>query len=93
MRYNGNTMSKRQFIIILGVLVAVIQFLGFPTSWNKFFTFVCGFLIIGIAYRMGPKVKAVNVGSLPYEEYKRSKSTVNSNETNTITNTNSLDSR
>jgi hypothetical protein len=71
MRYNGNTMSKRQVIMILAALVAVIQFLGFPTSWNKFFAFVCGILIIGIAYRMAPRVKTVNTGSLPYDEHKR----------------------
>ena len=57
--------------MILATLVALIQFLGFPTSWNKFFSFVCGILIIGIAYRMTPKVKATNTEKLPYVEHKR----------------------
>ncbi|MEI8327977.1 MAG: hypothetical protein WCG02_02465 [Candidatus Taylorbacteria bacterium] len=66
-------MSKRQFIMLLAVLIIIIQFLGFPPSWNKFFTFVCGALIIGIAYRMAPKVKEVNEQTLTYVDYKRDK--------------------
>ena len=64
-------MSKRQVIMILSALTAVIQFLGFPTSWNKFFTFVCGLLIFGVAYLMAPKVRSQDVKDLPYVEQKR----------------------
>ena len=64
-------MSKRQVIMLLSVIIAVIQFLGFPTAWDKFFTFVAGILILGIAYRMAPKVKTLDAQSLPYIEHKR----------------------
>ena len=58
--------------MIVGALVAIIPFLGFPSSWGRFFELVCGVLIIGIAYRMAPKVKVIDSASLPYEDYKRS---------------------
>jgi hypothetical protein len=57
--------------MLVSVIVAIIQFLGFPSAWDKFFTLVGGILILGIAYRMGPKVKPVQVRSLPYVEHKR----------------------
>ena len=64
-------MSKRQVIMLVSVIVAIIQFLGFPSAWDKFFTLVGGILILGIAYRMGPKVKPAQKQSLPYIEHKR----------------------
>ena len=64
-------MSKRQVIMLISLVVAIIQFLGFPTAWDKLFTFVGGMLILVIAYRMAPRVKAVDVRSLPYMEYKK----------------------
>jgi hypothetical protein len=64
-------MSKRQIIMILGALIVLIQFLGFPSSWNKFFTFICGIVVIGIAYRMAPKVKVQDEKALPYVDFKR----------------------
>jgi hypothetical protein len=58
--------------MLVSLIVAVIQFLGFPTAWDKFFTLVGGIIILGIAYRMGPKVKSNSTAqSLPYVEYKR----------------------
>ena len=56
--------------MILGVLVSVIQFLGFPDSWNKIFYVFVGVLIIGIAYNMAIKVNEVDTKTLPYEEHK-----------------------
>lgn len=67
--------------MIVSVIIAAIQFLGFPSAWDKFFTFVAGIVILGIAYRMMPKVKTPDARSLPYMDYKRG-------ETATITNPN-----
>jgi len=50
-------MSKRQIIILLGVCVIFLPYLGFTVLWNKILTIFVGVLIIGIAYRMAPLVK------------------------------------
>ena len=57
--------------MLISVIVAIIQFLGFLPSWKYLFTFIGMMLILGIAYRMAPKVKVVDAGSLPYVEHKR----------------------
>lgn len=52
-------MSKQRIIIILGVLVAVMPYLGFPLSWRKGFFLVAGIAIAITAYRMGRELKAL----------------------------------
>jgi hypothetical protein len=64
-------MSKRQVIMLVSVIVAIIQLLGFPYAWSKFFTFVGGMLILAITYKMAPRVNTIDAGSLPYVEHKR----------------------
>ncbi|MDE1975562.1 MAG: hypothetical protein KGI49_03585 [Patescibacteria group bacterium] len=72
-------MSKRQTIMLLGVWVLVLPFLGFPGSWERFLGFVTGLVIIAIAYRMKPAEAAGTVETdlqtsvdKPYEEHKTS---------------------
>lgn len=43
-------MSKRQVIMILGVLVAIFLFLGFPFFWDKIISVLFGVCIILLAY-------------------------------------------
>lgn len=39
-------MPKNRIIIVLGVLIALQPFLGFPRSWESFFQILIGFLIV-----------------------------------------------
>ncbi|MDE2038218.1 MAG: hypothetical protein KGI69_03300 [Patescibacteria group bacterium] len=63
-------MSKRQAIMLLGVWVLVLPFLGFPGSWERFLGFVTGLVIIAVAYLMKPPAAAGKTGpDRPYEEH------------------------
>lgn len=43
-------MKYRNIIIALGFLVIVLQFLGFPASWDNAFYALFGLAIIALAY-------------------------------------------
>lgn len=47
-------MSSRQIIIILGVLVILLPFLGFNSNWDKIINILIGLLIIILSYRLSP---------------------------------------
>ncbi len=66
-------MSKRQFLIILGVWVMVFLFLGFPPEWDKIFGLVVGVLIIIIAFKFKPPAKPVASERVTYTEHKSPK--------------------
>ena len=57
--------------MVLAILIGVIQFFGFPTSWNKVLTIICAFIVIGIAYKMAPTNKPVDEKVLPFVDHKR----------------------
>ena len=46
--------------MVFGVWVAVLPFLGFPLSWEKFLACLSGLLIIVLAYRLKPENAAKN---------------------------------
>jgi asparagine N-glycosylation enzyme membrane subunit Stt3 len=43
-------MSKELVIILLGILVALMPYLGFPGSWKTVFSIVIGIVIAGVAF-------------------------------------------
>lgn len=43
-------MRKERTLLILGIWVAVLPFLGFPQSWRKILFLITGFLMIYLAY-------------------------------------------
>ena len=43
-------MSKELVIILLGILVALMPYLGFPGSWKSVFSIVIGIVIAGVAF-------------------------------------------
>lgn len=45
-------MSKRQFLCVLGVWVAIFLFLGFPEVWHNILAVITGLVIIFVAYRL-----------------------------------------
>lgn len=42
-------MKKRTIIVILGLWIALLPFLGLPGSWKKFILIVSGLAIAGVA--------------------------------------------
>jgi len=51
-------MRKERTLLIIGLLVAVMPFLGFPNSWRKVFFVILGFAIVYLAYLFYKQVKA-----------------------------------
>ncbi len=51
-------MSKRQILIILGVLTMIIPYLGFPETGDKILSIIVGILVIFVAYRLKPESSA-----------------------------------
>ena len=45
-------MSKRQWLCIFGVWVAVFLFLGLPPIWHKVIAVVTGLVIVAISYNL-----------------------------------------
>ncbi len=56
--------------MILGVLVSIIQFLGFTDAWSKYLTLILGIVIVGVAYKMAKNANVVDTKALPYIEHK-----------------------
>ena len=75
-------MSKRQVLIIIGILVALIPFLGFPSTWDQIITLVLGFIIIAVAYRIKPGVSSRPPRDMSYIEHKNKP--IQSNDTTPI---------
>jgi hypothetical protein len=79
--YNHN-MSSRQVIIILGILIGLLPFLGFNSTWDTVISVFTGMLIIILAYRLSPitkdSVKDNKEKNLPFVENKN-ESEVNPN--------------
>ncbi len=40
-------MNKERLVFILGILIAILSYSGFPVSWKKFFYLIIG---LGLAY-------------------------------------------
>jgi hypothetical protein len=43
-------MSKNKIILILGIFIAILPFLGLPSSWIYFLVFVSGVAVAVISY-------------------------------------------
>jgi len=67
--YNGD-MSKRQILVIIGIWVMAILFLGFPSSWDKVLALVTGFIIICIAYSIRSEKRSASSSQVPYAEHR-----------------------
>jgi hypothetical protein len=83
-------MSKRQWIMVLGVWVIVYQFLGLPSSWIKIIGIITGLVICFVAYRLNPEVSMIDTEDrMPYMEHKNPPQMQDVNRENAITKTNS----
>jgi hypothetical protein len=60
----------------LGVIIMILPFLGFPSSWNVFFIVVAGLVIVITAYRLKPEGTGSGASAnaapsnAPYAEHK-----------------------
>ncbi|MCX6718955.1 MAG: hypothetical protein NTZ38_01085 [Candidatus Taylorbacteria bacterium] len=62
-------MSKRQSLMLLGLLIIIVPFMGFPSSWDSVILFISGLAIIAIAYSLAPKTSIGNKDKdLPFTE-------------------------
>jgi uncharacterized membrane protein YuzA (DUF378 family) len=57
-------MRKERTLLILGVWVSILSFLGFPNSWRKFLYVVTGLALVYLAYLFYKQAKA----RMPKEE-------------------------
>ncbi len=78
-------MSKRQLLIVIGVLIVIVTFLGFPWGLKQFLIIIGGIIVAIIAYTMAPKVKTMRATDVPFSEHK--------NEADRITNPNSIEKK
>jgi len=69
-------MSKRQTLMLLGVIVISFLFLGFRSSWDKLIAIVSGVAIIFVAYKLTPE--PVRAKKLNFVEYKNDVAVVKS---------------
>ena len=70
MLYNGNAMSKRQLLIIIGIWIAAFLFLGFPSGLDKILAIATGAVIIIIAYKLEHEAYPSTSADVPYVEHK-----------------------
>jgi len=52
-------MSKRQWLCIFGVWVAIFLFLGLPPFWHQIISVITGVVIVAISYNL-PHERVVN---------------------------------
>ncbi len=57
-------MRKARTLLILGVLVMIMPFSGFPAAWRTFFFFLIGLAMIYLSYIIYSQVKK----NMPKEE-------------------------
>ena len=80
--------------MIIGILIIIFPFLGFPPNFQKFIVVTCGLVVALIAYSLAPKVKLVKSADIPFSEHKSAtavgeqKPSVASSASSTITNQN-----
>jgi hypothetical protein len=63
-------MSKRQTLIILGIWVIVLPFLGFPGNWDRIILCASGLIIAAIAYSLRLQGQPKKPSNMPYVEHK-----------------------
>jgi hypothetical protein len=71
-------MSKRQVLILIGVWIIVLPFLGFPEWLKTIFFAITGLYIAIIGYTIKLQAKISNGSEIPFVEHKND---INSNQT------------
>lgn len=63
-------MSKQNTIIIFGILVAIMPYLGFPLSWRKGFFLCSGIIITILGYSVGKEIKKLKIEQDNFSSFK-----------------------
>ncbi len=64
-------MTKNRAILIIGVILALWPFMGFPSSWENFFHFIFGIILIALAFSVSMKYRERRVASRRTEPTRR----------------------
>lgn len=51
-------MRKERTLLIIGIIVMILPFLGFPNNWRKIFFVIIGFALVYLSYLFYKQVKA-----------------------------------
>lgn len=62
-------MNKNKIILILAVILALMPFLGFPSSWKDFFYVITGLLIIMLSLMKKRTELKKNSSEISTEEF------------------------
>ena len=73
MKYN-TLMRKARILLILGVWVVILPYLGFPYSWKDFLITVSGFGLIYFSYMLYKESKAKEKNSEIFDNFSENKS-------------------
>jgi uncharacterized membrane protein len=63
-RYNRH-MHKARLLLILGVWVAILPYLGFPHSWKDVLFSLSGLVLVYLSYIIYRESKTEKVGTVP----------------------------
>lgn len=78
-RYNRYIMSKRQTLMVLGIWVIILPFLGFPGTWKSILFCATGLVIATIAYALRPETRVSPASNITYAEHKNEPAPVSEN--------------
>jgi len=65
-------MSQRQALMVFGVWLAILPFLGFPLDWEKILACLSGLLVVFLAYRFNQEsaAKKEDTDAVSYSEHR-----------------------
>ncbi len=66
-------MLKARILLILGIMIALLPYLGFPYFWKDIFTTLVGIIIIGFSYLMYREIKDAEVGDEMFDNFSENK--------------------
>ncbi|MFA5778463.1 MAG: hypothetical protein WC870_03205 [Candidatus Paceibacterota bacterium] len=67
------SMSKARMLLILGVWVAILPFLGFPSSWKDLLFVLSGIILIYFSYTLYKDSKIKEDGKKTFDNFRENK--------------------
>ncbi|MEX2052181.1 MAG: hypothetical protein WD991_00605 [Candidatus Paceibacterota bacterium] len=62
-------MNKARILLILGVFITVLPYLGFPTSWKEIIFSLCGLALIYFSYLLYKESKTKNKNAPVFDNF------------------------
>lgn len=63
-------MRKAYILLILGIFIAILPYLGFPYSWKDILFTISGFILIFFSYLLFTDYKKQEVGKKPFDNFR-----------------------